>query len=149
MGACVGGVLPTGLSIVVVFKNAVSLSACRLLADLASLLLFTLISRELGPAATGQYSYVFALGVFISIIAANGLDLPPSVLAGSLARVGVPLGATLIVYTTLDATSLNDWYVSLIGCVAYPLFGLLCGLVPHPRRSMLLARPVQAAHVGP
>jgi O-antigen/teichoic acid export membrane protein len=63
-----------GLRIVIVVKNAVSLSACRLAADLASLLLFTLISRELGPAATGQYSYAFALGVFISIIAANGLD---------------------------------------------------------------------------
>jgi O-antigen/teichoic acid export membrane protein len=50
------------------------LSVGRVGADLVSLVLFTVISRDLGPVATGQYSYAFALGVFVSIIAAAGID---------------------------------------------------------------------------
>jgi O-antigen/teichoic acid export membrane protein len=99
-----------------------------------------------GAIASVVCSSVIVDGIAIVSLRSN---LPASVLAGSVARVGVPLGATLILYTTLGATSLNDWYVALTACVAYPLFGLLCGLVPHPRRSLLLGRPVQAAHVGP
>jgi len=59
---------------VIVFKNAFWLSICRFVADFSSLLLFTAISRELGPSSTGQYSYAFALGAFIAILAASGLD---------------------------------------------------------------------------
>lgn len=58
----------------IVIKNALWLSICRFGADFVSLILFTVISRQLGPAATGEYSYAFALGVFVSIIAASGLD---------------------------------------------------------------------------
>jgi O-antigen/teichoic acid export membrane protein len=59
---------------VIVFKNAFWLSICRFVADFSSLILFTAISRELGPESTGQYSYAFALGAFIAILAASGLD---------------------------------------------------------------------------
>jgi len=59
---------------VIVFKNAFWLATCRFAADFSSLLLFAAISRELGPASTGQYSFAFALGAFIAIIAASGVD---------------------------------------------------------------------------
>src|SRR5262249_1907817 len=73
--SCVSGrLLPTGFAIVVVVKNTLWLSVCRVAADLSSLVLFTFISRYLGPVATGEYSYAFALGAFISIISAYGLD---------------------------------------------------------------------------
>ena len=58
----------------IVIRNAFWLSVCRFGADFASLILFTFISRDLGPASTGEYSYAFALGAFIAIFAASGLD---------------------------------------------------------------------------
>jgi O-antigen/teichoic acid export membrane protein len=58
----------------IVIRNAFWLSVCRVAADFSSLVLFTFISRDLGPAFTGQYSYAFALGAFIAIFAASGLD---------------------------------------------------------------------------
>jgi len=57
-----------------VIRNAFWLSFCRFAADFSSLVLFTVISRDLGPSSTGQYSYAFALGAFIAIFAASGLD---------------------------------------------------------------------------
>jgi O-antigen/teichoic acid export membrane protein len=58
----------------IIVKNAFWLSACRFAADFSSLVLFAVISRYLGPVATGEYSYAFALGAFIAILAASGLD---------------------------------------------------------------------------
>jgi O-antigen/teichoic acid export membrane protein len=58
----------------IVLKNAFWLSVCRFAADFSSLVLFTFISRDLGPASTGEYSYAFALAAFIAIFAASGLD---------------------------------------------------------------------------
>jgi len=58
----------------IVIRNAFWLSVCRFAADFSSLVLFTVISRDLGPASTGEYSYAFALGAFIAIFAASGLD---------------------------------------------------------------------------
>jgi O-antigen/teichoic acid export membrane protein len=60
--------------LVLVIKNAFWLSVCRFAADFSGLLLFTVISRSLGPWATGQYSYSFALGAFIAILASSGLE---------------------------------------------------------------------------
>jgi O-antigen/teichoic acid export membrane protein len=57
-----------------VIRNAFWLSFCRFAADFSSLVLFTAISRDLGPSSTGEYSYAFALGAFIAIFAASGLD---------------------------------------------------------------------------
>ncbi|MBS0418860.1 MAG: oligosaccharide flippase family protein [Proteobacteria bacterium] len=57
-----------------VIRNAFWLSVCRFAADFSSLVLFTVLSRDLGPASTGEYSYAFALGAFIAILAASGLD---------------------------------------------------------------------------
>ena len=63
-----------GRRAVIVIKNAFWLSVCRIAADCSGLVLFTVISRRLGPASTGEYSYAFALGGFIAILAASGLD---------------------------------------------------------------------------
>jgi O-antigen/teichoic acid export membrane protein len=90
---------------------------------------------------SGAIAAVVASSVLVDGVAIVALrsDLRPSVFAGALVRVGLPLAATAMLFTVLDATALNDWYVALSACVAYPLFALLCGLVPHPRRSLLLA----------
>jgi O-antigen/teichoic acid export membrane protein len=57
-----------------VIRNTLWLSICRFGADFSGLLFFVVISRKLGPVATGQYSYAFALAAFIAILAASGLD---------------------------------------------------------------------------
>lgn len=57
-----------------VIRNTVWLSACRIAADLSGLVLFTVISRRYGPMGTGEYSYAFALGAFIAILATSGIE---------------------------------------------------------------------------
>lgn len=58
----------------VVIKNTVWLSVCRIAADMSGLVLFTVISRRYGPMGTGEYSYAFALGAFIAILATSGIE---------------------------------------------------------------------------
>jgi O-antigen/teichoic acid export membrane protein len=58
----------------VVIKNTLWLSVCRIAADLSGLVLFTVISRRYGPMGTGEYSYAFALGAFIAILATSGIE---------------------------------------------------------------------------
>src|SRR4029077_5609318 len=58
----------------VVIRNTVWLSVCRIAADLSGLVLFTVISRRFGPMGTGEYSYAFALGAFIAILATSGIE---------------------------------------------------------------------------
>ncbi|MBS0418469.1 MAG: oligosaccharide flippase family protein [Proteobacteria bacterium] len=58
----------------VVIKNTVWLSVCRTAADLSGLVLFTVISRRYGPMGTGEYSYAFALGAFVAILATSGIE---------------------------------------------------------------------------
>jgi O-antigen/teichoic acid export membrane protein len=57
-----------------VVRNTVWLSICRIAADLSGLVLFTVISRRYGPMGTGEYSYAFALGAFIAILATAGIE---------------------------------------------------------------------------
>jgi O-antigen/teichoic acid export membrane protein len=59
---------------VVVIRNTLWLSVCRIAADLLGLVLFTVISRRFGPMGTGEYSYAFALGAFIAILATSGIE---------------------------------------------------------------------------
>ncbi len=89
----------------------------------------------------GAIGAVVASSVLVDLVAIVRLrsDLRPRVLAVSLARLAIPLGVTAIVFTALDATSLNDWYVALIACVAFPALGFATGLMPNPRRSVLFA----------
>jgi O-antigen/teichoic acid export membrane protein len=58
----------------IVIKNTVWLSVCRIAADLSGLVLFAEISRRYGPMGTGEYSYAFALGAFIAILATSGIE---------------------------------------------------------------------------
>jgi O-antigen/teichoic acid export membrane protein len=58
----------------IVIRNTVWLSVCRIAADLSGLVLFTVISRRYGPMGTGEYSYAFALGAFIAILATSGIE---------------------------------------------------------------------------
>ena len=58
----------------VVVRNTVWLTVCRIAADLSGLVLFAVISRRFGPMGTGEYSYAFALGAFIAILATSGLE---------------------------------------------------------------------------
>jgi O-antigen/teichoic acid export membrane protein len=57
-----------------VLINAFWLSFCRLAADLLSFVLFAVIARSFGPAGTGQYSYGFAVGTLIALIATSGFE---------------------------------------------------------------------------
>jgi glycosyltransferase involved in cell wall biosynthesis/O-antigen/teichoic acid export membrane protein len=54
--------------------NAFWLIACRVAADVLSLGLFIAISRSLGPAGAGAYSYGFAVATFVYVIGSLGID---------------------------------------------------------------------------
>jgi O-antigen/teichoic acid export membrane protein len=88
---------------------------------------------------TGAIIAVVVSNVLVDVMAIKALrsDLGMSVFAMALGRVSLPLAGTLIVFTALDATVLNDWLVAVIGCAAFPAISLLSGLMPHPRRSLL------------
>jgi O-antigen/teichoic acid export membrane protein len=57
-----------------VLTNAFWLSSCRILADLLSFALITVISRAFGPAGTGDYSYAFAVGTLVAMISTSGFE---------------------------------------------------------------------------
>jgi glycosyltransferase involved in cell wall biosynthesis/O-antigen/teichoic acid export membrane protein len=54
--------------------NAFWLIACRVASDVLSLGLFIAISRQLGPAGAGAYSYGFAIATFVYVIGSLGID---------------------------------------------------------------------------
>jgi len=55
-------------------RNALWLTVCRLTGDVLNLLLFVAISRQLGPAGAGAYSYGFAVATFGFVIACLGIE---------------------------------------------------------------------------
>jgi O-antigen/teichoic acid export membrane protein len=57
-----------------VLINAFWLSFCRIAADLLSFVLFAVIARTFGPTGTGQYSYGFAVGTLVALIATSGFE---------------------------------------------------------------------------
>lgn len=57
-----------------VLTNAFWLSTSRLLADVLSFALFTVISRIFGPAGTGEYSYAFAVATLLALTSTAGLE---------------------------------------------------------------------------
>jgi O-antigen/teichoic acid export membrane protein len=57
-----------------VVSNAIWLSTCRIVADLLSFLLFAVIARSFGPAGSGEYSYAFAIGNLIALVATSGFE---------------------------------------------------------------------------
>jgi O-antigen/teichoic acid export membrane protein len=87
----------------------------------------------------GAIIAVVSSNIVVDVLAIKKLqpDLRLSVFVAAFARVGLPLAASLLVFTVLDATTLNDWLVALTACLAFPVFSLACGLMPNPRRSLL------------
>ncbi len=57
-----------------ILKNALWLASTRTTGDVASFLLFTVISRIFGPAGTGEYSYAFALANLLGQVSAAGYE---------------------------------------------------------------------------
>jgi O-antigen/teichoic acid export membrane protein len=55
-------------------SNTLWLTFSRVLADVLSFLLFVAVSRDFGPAGTGQYSYAFAIGSLVAQAAASGFE---------------------------------------------------------------------------
>jgi O-antigen/teichoic acid export membrane protein len=55
-------------------RNAVSLLACRVGADLLNFLLFLVVSRRFGPEGMGEYGYGFALAGLVYYAATLGID---------------------------------------------------------------------------
>ncbi|MEP6546159.1 MAG: polysaccharide biosynthesis C-terminal domain-containing protein [Gammaproteobacteria bacterium] len=55
-------------------NNAAWLIGCRVSGDLLNLLLFVIISRHLGPAGIGAYSYGFAVSTFVFVIGCLGIE---------------------------------------------------------------------------
>jgi O-antigen/teichoic acid export membrane protein len=89
----------------------------------------------------GAVATVVLSSVVVDLVAMRSLrsDLRPGIFLAALARLGLPLAATAIVFTILNATALNDWYVAVIACLVFPAFGSLSGLMPNLRRSLLFA----------
>jgi O-antigen/teichoic acid export membrane protein len=89
----------------------------------------------------GAIAAVVLSTALVDLVAIANLraDLPLSMLAWALARLGLALACTALIFLGLGATDLNDWWVALAACLAYPLFAAACGLMPHPRRSLLFA----------
>jgi O-antigen/teichoic acid export membrane protein len=55
-------------------SNAIWLSCSRVLADIASFLLFVAVARAFGPDGTGVYSYSFAIGSLLALAATSGFE---------------------------------------------------------------------------
>jgi len=55
-------------------NNAAWLTICRAVADIAGFVLFALLSRIYGPAVTGEYSYSFAIGTLVGLVATAGME---------------------------------------------------------------------------
>jgi hypothetical protein len=109
----------------------------------AGTVLILMLNLWLIPAfGTGGAVVSVVLGSMVVNLAAIVLlrsNLPPRRLFMALVRLGVPLIGTAIVYAALDSTSLHEWYIAAITCLTFPAFGALCGLMPHPKRSLLFA----------
>jgi hypothetical protein len=54
-------------------------------------------------------------------------------------RLALPLACTALVFLGLRATGLNGWCVAAGACLVFPIPGFACGLMLHPRRSVLFA----------
>jgi O-antigen/teichoic acid export membrane protein len=89
----------------------------------------------------GAIAAVVLSTVVVDLVAIMSLrsDLPLSVFALALARLALPLACTALVFLGLLASDLNDWIVAVGACLAFPILGFACGLMPPPRRSVLFA----------
>ena len=93
-------------------RNAVTLTVCRVGADALGLLLFVSISRSLGPAGTGAYSYAFAVATLIFFLTSLGVD-----------TYGVRE------FVRLPAQRRQAFLAELLGTQLLIILAALCGLV--------------------
>ncbi len=64
----------------------------------------------------------------------------------ALARLGIAIAATLLVIAALHRADIGPWITAAVASVAFPVFGILLGLLPDPRHSHLFRQPDLAAH---
>jgi O-antigen/teichoic acid export membrane protein len=77
----------------------------------------------------------------VDLICAAGLvrQLGASFLISVLARLGLALAITAAAAAAVQKIAgPGTWATALVASAVFPLLGVLCGLVPHPRRSLLL-----------
>jgi O-antigen/teichoic acid export membrane protein len=82
--------------------------------------------------------------IVVDLICAWGLrrQLGSTFLISAFARLALALGVTAAVAVGAQKVAgAGPWSTALVACGLFPLLGILFGLVPHPRRSLLLRQP--------
>lgn len=103
-----------------VLTNAFWLSFCRVLADLLSFGLFAVISRTFGPSGTGEYSYAFAIGTLVALIATSGFED-----YGIRQYAGAAKDGRALVWKDILAA---QWAQAILGLLAFFAF-VVCGAI--------------------
>jgi O-antigen/teichoic acid export membrane protein len=112
--------------------------------------LIVLLNLKLIPAY-GILGAILAAVVCIAavdLICALGLSrqLRPTFLVSVTARLAAALGLTAGAIAVAGRTAgAGPWPSAILACALYPALGVLCGLLPHPKRSPLL-HPTGAAN---
>jgi len=109
-----------------VFRNAFWLTTARVTGDLASFALFVAISRSFGPAATGEYTFAFALASFLAFLACAGFD---------------ECGTSLYARTTDEAARRRLWADILTAQYVQFICAVLCFAIFIGLTGGLRARP--------
>jgi O-antigen/teichoic acid export membrane protein len=91
--------------------------------------------------ANGAIAVVVLSTALVDLICITGLkkEIPGSLFLFSLGRLMLPLACTGLVFEGLHSLGLNEWIAAIGACLAFPVLGICSGLLPHPRRSLLLA----------
>jgi O-antigen/teichoic acid export membrane protein len=110
---------------------------------LVGTVLIVLLNWELIPTH-GIFGAIVAAIVCIAavdLICAWGLlrQLRPAFVLSVTARLGAAMGLiAAMVAIAQRAAGAGPWSSAIIACAVFPVLGMVCGLVPHPRRSPLL-----------
>jgi O-antigen/teichoic acid export membrane protein len=117
---------------------------------LISLLVGTVIIWVLNYSLIPSFGLVGAVvaaiisTVVVDIIAAAGVAgrVKGSYLAMAAAQLLLALAVTKLIAAGLEQIGAGPRIIALLAAVAFPLMGAAAGLLPHPRRSLLLRRTV-------
>jgi O-antigen/teichoic acid export membrane protein len=77
----------------------------------------------------------------VDLICAVGLlrQLRPEFLVSVTARLAAAMGLTAAILALAQRMAgTGQWSSAIIACTLFPVLGILCGLLPHPKRSPLL-----------
>jgi O-antigen/teichoic acid export membrane protein len=79
----------------------------------------------------------------VDLICACGLlrQLGAAFLTSVGARLALALAITAAIVAVAKTLGAGPWITALVACGLFPLLGLLLGLVPDPRHSLLLRQP--------